>query len=163
MTPEELRIRIATLDYFRRRYGKTDGECLIFTGSLVCGYGSTWRIKGLLQKRMRLSRLVLEIKLGRELGRFEFACHECDNPACFKEDHLWLGTPQSNIIDAANKGRMARGDCNGNSKVSLADARRILATPYRRGLYTDLAIELGVTRQLVSQIHRRVIWKWLEI
>lgn len=39
-----------------------------------------------------------------------FVCHHCDVPACVRGDHLFLGTCQDNMTDAANKGRIHHGD-----------------------------------------------------
>jgi len=45
--------------------------------------------------------------------------HKCDNPECTNPDHLFLGTHQDNMLDAAKKGRLA-------SKLTDENVREIM-------------------------------------
>lgn len=36
----------------------------------------------------------------------QLVCHTCDNPACCRPSHLWLGTNKENLLDCITKGRM---------------------------------------------------------
>ena len=38
----------------------------------------------------------------------KLACHTCDNPWCLNIDHLYVGTPQSNMDDKVARGRATR-------------------------------------------------------
>jgi hypothetical protein len=53
-----------------------------------------------------------------EIPNGMFVCHQCDNPPCCRPDHLYLGTHQQNMNDAAVRGRMR----NGNSEKTQCKA-----------------------------------------
>ncbi len=82
------------------------GNCLEWTGSRdKDGYGMV-KIHG---KMHRAHRISLEIKIGRKLKKNEWALHLCDNPPCYRQDHLVVG-------DALDNSTMARA-----KKQTLAD------------------------------------------
>ncbi len=82
-------------------------------------------------------------------------CHHCDNPPCFNPTHLFLGNIQTNAADRHMKGRDAKGEGNGNSKLSdeqVAEIRKKYKGQY--GQLTQLAKEYGVCIDQIRNIVR---------
>ena len=88
-------------------------------------------------------------------------CHTCDNKPCVNPAHLFLGTNQDNLRDAAHKGRMARGEHQSSSKLTEPEVLEI----YRRYWWGDsrnvLAQEFGVSRASIWNIGTGKCWGWL--
>ena len=75
--------------------------CLEFSGARSNGYGRIWWNGRLRQA----SRIAWELVAGQPIPDDLFVCHACDNPACCRPDHLFLGNNSENIKDAIRKGR----------------------------------------------------------
>lgn len=112
------------------------------------------------------SRVSLAIKLGRWPAKQEFACHTCDNPPCCNPSHLWTGSNQENIRDAASKGRThkwggaRRGEGSPASKLTEQDAIAIIAAKGVRRM-ADVCEQYGVTSGAIGAIWAGRSWKHL--
>lgn len=79
-------------------------DCAVYCKLDKEGYGRVWH-KG---KEWRAHRLLWTLRKGNiETGML--VCHKCDNPACVKISHLWLGTNAENTKDRELKGRGPQG------------------------------------------------------
>ncbi len=89
-----------------------------------------------------------------------FVCHHCDNPPCIRLSHLFLGTAGENILDAARKGRMPRGEANGRAKLTEEQVREIRRL-HANGLvsFTRLSRLFGVRPWAIEGIVKRGKWK----
>ena len=67
------------------------------------GYGIEYR-EG---RNVRVHRRVW-IDANGELPKDVFVCHRCDNPPCYRLDHLFAGTGKDNADDREAKGRSPR-------------------------------------------------------
>lgn len=103
-------------------------KCTEWIGGAAGGYGII-RYNG---RTVRVHRLNWIINNGEIENGLE-VCHHCDNPICYRIDHLFLGTHQENMDDAVSKNRMGGrfGENHHSSKLSeviVMEIRRRLKT-----------------------------------
>lgn len=112
----------------------------------------------------KLSRVILERKLGRPLLPKREACHSCDNGWCLNPNHLWEGTHWQNMHDMIRKGRdrKAHGVEYPSHKLTEAQVLEIRRR-YQKGVYGAgcyvLAAEFGVAYSTIRHIVTRAKWK----
>ena len=75
-------------------------------GTTACGYGQL-SVRCAPNKSVRIytHRIALLLFLGYDPWPLD-SCHTCDNPPCCNGKHLFPGTHQDNMSDAASKGHM---------------------------------------------------------
>ncbi len=135
-----------------RSYG-----CWEWKGASLDGYGM-FRIQ---KKTVRAHRWIYAETVG-PIPPGICVCHHCDNRACVRPDHLFLGTKKDNTQDMLRKGRgnRARGERIHTAKLTAGDVVSIRAA-YDSGKSTqdDLAARYGVWRSDISYIVRGVTWQ----
>lgn len=72
-------------------------------------------------------RVSYELAFGK-IDDDKWILHRCDNPACVRSSHLFLGTPQDNAIDMWEKGRAydSSGSKNGNAGLNDEQVSNII-------------------------------------
>lgn len=110
-----------------------NGDCWIWTAAKNrAGYGVAHATTGanLLAHRGAYSSCVGDIPSGFHV------CHHCDNPACVRPDHLFLGTDKDNVDDMVSKGRhggSAKTHCPNGHPYDAENTRMYQGRRYCRG------------------------------
>ena len=144
--------------------------CLEWTGFKdKCGYGVRhW--KG---KNKKVHRIAWEEEYG-PIPKGINICHKCDNPCCYRLDHLFAGTQRQNVLDMFAKGRGNRkkganplsarkGAENGMAKLDWDSVREIRReneilpiVRYRCGYF---ARKYGVSTSTIRGIIKNKYWR----
>lgn len=133
------------------------GGCWVWMAGLDRdGYGQLGQGKYRKHKSHRLSYQLYKGTIPQKSS----VLHTCDNPSCANPEHLFLGTPQDNMADKCNKGRSAKGEQQGSSKLTEKDVTEILKSNQSQSTLGKL---YGVSQAQIHRIKTRKAWSHLEV
>ena len=136
---------------------KTD-TCWIWQGSRHRrGYGRFAVTSAGVTKTRPAHRFAWEIAKG-PIPRGLLVCHHCDNPACVRPGHLFLGTNADNMADMKRKARSARGERNKAAKLTETQVREIRRRYRFGGPVKALARQFGVCVTTIQKVARGRRW-----
>ena len=125
--------------------------CWNWRGSRVAGYGT---LKGegdrKIAKTIKAHRLSWELHYG-PIPSGMLVCHHCDNRACVRPDHLFLGKDADNSDDKVMKGRQGHPA----QKLTANKVREIRRRVSAGERQTPLAVEFGISTATLSCIVSR--------
>lgn len=153
------------VERFWSRVHKTDICWLWQDGKLSTRYAKFWVTP---QQRMFVHRFSYELAYGPIPVGFH-VCHRCDNPACVRPEHLFLGTDKDNAQDREAKNR--GGTEHGRGKLAgehhsehVLTTAEVLEMRARRAQGITLAIlarDYGVSIATIARIVNRQAWTHL--
>lgn len=149
--------RAGTLqERFDKRRGEvTESGCILWKGNIEKdGYG----VMRWCNNTLKAHRVAWELAHG-SIPSGSLVCHTCDTPGCVNVEHLFLGTHKANHADRNAKGRQAKGERQGNSKL-LADQVRTIRVLHETFDYptATLAKMFDVTQGNIDHIVARRSW-----
>ena len=152
--------RGSAVERFWERVSKTTDGCWLWSGGHAGGKRRPNWIYGVMMisgQQTLAHRFSYEIHIGK-IPPGAMVCHKCDVPRCVRPDHLFLGSSKDNIADRQAKGRSARGEAIGNSKLSAQEVVEIKMLVAANVGYTAIGRRFGVSHQAVRNIARKNTW-----
>jgi hypothetical protein len=129
--------------------------CWLWTGSVWKqsngDYGECWAFG---KRELATHAAYREFKCER-VPKGMILRHICDVPSCVNPDHLVLGTQTDNMADRQKRGRTARGERAGPSKLTADQVREIRASKMSG---RKLGPIYGVSQVMIDKIKRREWW-----
>ena len=120
------------------------------------GYGKI-RLDGVHHNASRVAWIIVY----GEIPPRTYVCHHCDNPRCIRPDHLFLGTPADNSGDMAQKGRAAKGEANGFSRLTEGQVAILRKARREKGRFwgvREYARLFGVSRTTIQRAANGTYW-----
>lgn len=105
-------------------------------------------------------RIVYEMIHGK-IEKDKFICHLCDNKLCCNPKHLFCGHAIDNAYDMISKGRNAKQELHGNSKLTNKQVLEILELSNSGERSYIIAKRFNVSQQCISSIING--WNWTEL
>jgi hypothetical protein len=138
-----------------------DDECWPWLGTLN---SERYGVLSYNHQTLLAHRVSLEIERGEPLGGLH-ALHDCDNPPCVNQKHLYAGTQADNVRDRAQRGRsryvpsMVKGEQSGAAKVEEGDVLEIRALHQQGLTLAAIASRFPIGKDAVWRIVKRKNWR----
>jgi hypothetical protein len=140
---------------FEEKVDRTHGECHLWTGTTVRGYG--WISLGRAEERGAYAHRVAWFLATGQWPALH-VLHSCDTPRCVRVEHLFLGTQLENLADMTQKGRRRSGISTGVNNGRALAPSVIEAIRTAPGTQRGVAAEFGVSQRTVGRVRRGKHW-----